>query len=110
MSRRPKLSGWYEDFRARLRFERSAVETFPGLRATRHGTGGDAVVSYGVTVPLGDYESRTLTIEIADLRSPVLVRVLADGPDESPHRYMGGGLCMWHPDAPDSKKWVPPDG
>jgi hypothetical protein len=31
--------------------------------------------------------------------------VFVDGPS-SPHRYGGGQLCMWHPDAPPDERWV----
>ena len=40
-------------------------------------------------------------------------KVLADGPEESPHRYRhedARSLCLWYPrDGPD-RRWVPTDG
>lgn len=37
-------------------------------------------------------------------------KVFADGPDDSPHRYQNGSLCMWHPDDPPEQKWIFQDG
>jgi hypothetical protein len=36
--------------------------------------------------------------------------VFADGPQESPHRYSDGSLCMWHPRDPVDRRWVFEDG
>lgn len=40
-------------------------------------------------------------------RSP---RVTVDGPTDSPHRYGGEELCMWHPADPAEQRWVFGDG
>ncbi|ROP44379.1 MULTISPECIES: hypothetical protein [unclassified Rathayibacter] len=42
--------------------------------------------------------------------SPNTPRVHVDGPEESPHRYSDGTLCMWYPGDPPSAKWLPRDG
>lgn len=40
--------------------------------------------------------------------------MLADGPDDSPHRYTYGAnrsrLCLWFPRDSPERKWVPEDG
>jgi hypothetical protein len=47
---------------------------------------------------------------------PELTRVYADGPDESPHRYAPApkdprsSLCIWYPNDPPERRWVPQDG
>lgn len=54
------------------------------------------------------YETRTVEIRFTDWsRTPT---VFADGPNESPHRYSDGSLCMWYPHDPPEQKWVFADG
>lgn len=40
--------------------------------------------------------------------------MVADGPDDSPHRYRPEGrrskLCIWHPSDETDRIWVPHDG
>jgi len=61
------------------------------------------------------YEDRRVTVEF-DRRSWWAPRVYVDGPsgfDASPHRYPSRGrseLCIWHPDDPPDRTWVPEDG
>lgn len=46
-------------------------------------------------------------------RNPNFVRVFADGPTRSPHRYPTRGrthLCLWHPDDPPERRWSVDDG
>jgi hypothetical protein len=38
------------------------------------------------------------------------VRVTADGPTRSPHRYADGHLCMWYPDDGPELVWQPEEG
>ena len=52
---------------------------------------------------------RKVTIDFSR-GSPDTPRVRVDGPDESPHRYPDGTLCMWYPDDPPIAKWLPRDG
>ena len=101
---------WYEDFRARLRFEGPVREVFPQISVARDGRGVNSEIVYELRVEIPHYEPRRITIRVANLTEPVLVSVHADGPDESPHRYANGSLCMWHPDAPASEKWLARDG
>lgn len=37
-------------------------------------------------------------------------RVYADGPEDSPHRFEDGGLCMWYAPDPREQRWVFRDG
>lgn len=54
------------------------------------------------------YETRTVEIRFSDWsRRP---EVFVDGPDESPHRYSDGSLCMWYPDDAPERRWVFADG
>jgi hypothetical protein len=110
MSRRRKTTGWHEDFRVRLRFEGRARTSFPGLRARRVGKGLDAEINYTVTLPVPEYESRTVKVRVADLLRPVLIGVTCDGSTISKHRYEQERLCIWDPDDEPDAKWVPEDG
>jgi hypothetical protein len=67
-------------------------------------------VIYHIVIPVPEYETRNVTVALLNSFTPVLKSVIADGPTESPHRYGGGPLCMWHPDDPREKRWVQEDG
>ena len=64
-------------------------------------------MSFAVT-PHG-VPSRTVRIEFG-LGSPEVPRVFVDGPQESPHRYSDGSLCMWYPHDPIDLRWARRDG
>ena len=53
------------------------------------------------------YEHRNVEIRVGSSR---VARVFVDGPDDSPHRYPDGSLCMWYPHDPPEEKWVFGDG
>jgi hypothetical protein len=54
------------------------------------------------------YEPRNVEIRFENWsRTP---KVFVDGPDDSPHRYTDGSLCMWHPHDPPEQRWVFSDG
>ena len=54
------------------------------------------------------YEPRNVEIRFTDWsRTP---HVFVDGPEESPHRYKGGDLCIWYPLDPPEHRWVFSDG
>lgn len=64
------------------------------------------IVGYQGVVDIPFYEERhIIVLALADT-----TLVFADGPRESPHRYAGVALCMWHPDDPVSARWTPADG
>ena len=89
---------------ARLIFEREARSQFPGLQRVAVPGG----FQYVVTLSVPHYEARRVRIRFrANSDVPV---VLADGPDDSPHRYGDGRLCMWYPDDPVENRWVFEDG
>jgi hypothetical protein len=41
---------------------------------------------------------------------PELLRVYADGPTDSPHRYADYALCMWYPYDDADRRWTRADG
>lgn len=108
--RRRKTQAWYEDIPARLRFERGAAQAFPGLHATASGRGRHATITYRVTINVPEYEPRRVELRLLNTSKPILDAVHVDGPDDSPHRYRSGALCMWYPDDPESQRWVASDG
>ncbi|MEV6303903.1 hypothetical protein AB0M02_31175 [Actinoplanes sp. NPDC051861] len=36
--------------------------------------------------------------------------MFVDGPNDSPHRYADGSLCMWYPYDPPELRWQRSDG
>ena len=51
-----------------------------------------------------------MTIRLYNTFTPIVQDVIADGPTDSPHRYGGGRLCIWHPKDPPERGWVHQDG
>ena len=97
------IRGWPGRLIDRIRFERGARATYPGLRGTVTGdtiTGG---FRYSLTVDVPFYTPRRVTIVFPPRHSIPLV--FADGPTESPHRYDNGSLCMWHPEDTAVMRW-----
>lgn len=42
--------------------------------------------------------------------APEAVRVYAEGPTDSPHRYADQSLCIWYPYDPPDRRWTRHDG
>jgi hypothetical protein len=101
---------WYTDIRTRLRFERGVREAYPAINAIATGRGMNATIVYSVTVDVPEYPPRRVTIVLPNWGTPSMATITADGPMESPHRYDGFALCIWHPNAPPEERWVPDDG
>lgn len=116
MTRTRRKPAWYEHFPTRIRFDGDARAAYPRLRARRVGRG---EVAYEVKVSIPEYEDRTIEmVFLATTSEPRLLRVYADGPAGSRHRYAPrekdrkrrSSLCIWHPDDPPELRWVPEDG
>jgi hypothetical protein len=101
---------WYADIRTRIRFERGVREAYPAINATAPGRSMNAKVVYTLTVDVPEYPSRRVTIALPNWSMPTVASVTVDGPKESPHRYGKRELCIWHPNAPPEKRWMPADG
>lgn len=100
--------GWPGRITDRLRFERGARAAFPSVRGSPTGRAPGGGFCYTATIPVPFYEPRQITVIFPPgQRVPT---VLSDGPTDSPHRYEDGGLCMWHPSDPASKRWSFDDG
>lgn len=98
--------GWWSVQRVRLLFERGLLVQYPSSRrALRSG-----FCEYEIMLPVPFYEDRRLRVEVYGRDEPRSVRVYANGPTESPHRYPSGALCMWHPDDNREQRWEPRDG
>ena len=94
----------YRNFVARQKLELGVRHQFPELRSTRIRRG----YEYRVTVPVPHYEARGIRIRFNG--NSEVPSVFADGPEESPHRYPDGSLCMWYPEDPIDHTWVFDDG
>jgi len=101
---------WFVTFQAKLRFIQEAQQVVEGpvtiVKPSRKYRGGFAV-SFAVT-PHG-VPSRTVRVEFSP-GNPEVPRVFTDGPQESPHRYADGSLCMWYPRDPIELQWARRDG
>ncbi len=115
----PRRPSWEQNYALRLHFERAAYRAHPSLRRSTTGHRKYARVVYRVLVPVYDYEPRTIEMHFRRTTpEPALTRVYADGPTASPHRYapqrkdplQRPSLCIWYPDDPPERRWVPGDG
>ena len=88
----------------RLVFEQGVKDQFPDLRRAKVKGG----YEYTAIVPVPHYEDRKIRIRFCG--NSDIPTVFADGPKKSPHRYSGGGLCMWYPKDPVDSRWVFVDG
>jgi hypothetical protein len=104
-----------EDFPRRARLEAAARAAYPDLRYRRRQRAGGPVDAYQIVQAVPGYEDRRVTVAF-DRRYWWAPRIYADGPngpDASPHRYpdrQRTRLCVWHPDDPADRTWVPEDG
>lgn len=115
----PRRPTWEQNYGLRLRFERAAHTAYPRMRRSTTGHRKYARVVYRLLVPVYHYEPRTIEMHFRRTSAqPALTRVYADGPTDSPHRYSPHhkdprrrpSLCIWYPDDPDHRRWLPSDG
>ena len=50
------------------------------------------------------YEDRIVTVELGRYINE-LPHITADGPGDSPHRYLDRSLCIWYPNDPPEQRW-----
>lgn len=101
-------TAWFDDLASLYAFERDARRELGGLQRDEDARPRRLVYPLELDVP-GYDDRRQVRIEFP-ATSAVLPRVLADGPADSPHRYEDGSLCMYHPDDPADRRWIPADG
>jgi hypothetical protein len=115
----PRRPSWEQNYPLQLRFERAAQTAFSSLVRTTTGRRKYARVVYRALVPVHGYESRTIEMHFfRTTAEPSLAHVYADGPTASPHRFaphrkdplQRPALCIWYPDDPPERRWVPRDG
>ena len=107
----PSRSGgpWYGSSGTVAQFEAAARRIYPGIYVSRERNRRQAGRVYRLEVDVPHYDSRRIEIRFIKERprDPV-IRV--DGPDDSPHRYRSGELCVWEPTDPPQDRWVVEDG
>jgi hypothetical protein len=116
MARR-RSATWEQNLPLQLRFERDARAAYPSLTRRAVGRRKNARIAYRCTVPIEGYEPRRIELRFFRTTSqPEAPRIYADGPESSPHRFGARGkdprrpLCIWYPDDPPERRWVPRDG
>lgn len=101
---------WYDDERTRALLERGLRRTYPEVRRRFVKAGANAGLLYSGTVEFPGYPSRHVLLCFPKGLTAESVRIFVDGPDESPHRFNTGALCVWFADDPPEKRWVLRDG
>ena len=101
---------WYSNFMLSMRFERGAYEHYPSLSARNIHDGHELYREYTLDLPVKHYGlTRRVKIKMFPIASSP-PSVTCDGPEDSPHRYDSGDLCMWYPYSSKSERWVFEDG
>jgi len=107
---KPGGGPWYSVFKNCQQFERGAVEQYPSLTVSNRRARGKLWREYRVQIHLAEYDvTRSVTIKLFP-STAAMPEVQVDGPDDSPHRYDNGQLCMWYPWIEKSERWVFMDG
>lgn len=110
-SRRGKPFGgpWYSDSRVLAQFEHGLRHQYEVVHRDYLRKGRNAGLRYRAGLDVSDdYEPRKVAMCFP--RELITPRVFVDGPDESPHRYRDGSLCIWYGDDPEERRWVLKDG
>lgn len=107
---KPGGGPWYSVFKACQHFERGAAEQYPSLTVANRRRGAKLWREYRLKIRLDEYDvTRSVTIKMFPSPSS-MPEVKVDGPDDSPHRYDTGQLCMWFPWTDKSERWTFADG
>ena len=99
---------WFDELASLYAFERDARRELGSLRRSDASRPRRLVYQFALEVPAYD-ERREVRIEFPATHA-VLPSVFVDGPDDSPHRYEDGSLCMYHPSDPPERRWIPNEG
>jgi hypothetical protein len=99
------LPWWREDVTAVVHMQAGARASYPGIVKSKSRRS----LSYALDVEVSCYGTRRVTIDFDARYTAAGVRVFADGPTRSRHRYEDGSLCMWHPGDPPELRWTPED-
>jgi hypothetical protein len=100
------LPWWREDVSAVLRMQAELKARHPRIEKRKLWN----TLTYVLDLEVPCYETRRVTIIFGARHAAAGVRVFADGPTRSRHRYEDGSLRMWRPDDPPELKWVPDSG
>lgn len=110
MRRSRARKAWFDDSARLRRFERGVHQILPVRRGVQT-KGPSAGLHYRFRLPVPTEGDRKVKVTFRR-DSPAVVRATVEdeGPQESPHRYGGSELCMWHPKASREDRWVIADG
>ena len=102
MNRRPHAGDSRTEIeKSQLRkFEKGVRKQYPRIR--RRVTRRNLV--YDLSVDLPGYDDRCITVKF-DKSGNTMPCVTADGPTDSPHRYVDGRLCIWYPEDSPERRW-----
>ena len=107
---------WFLDVAPRRAFERFGCVPLAFFTSTFEYVAGHWIYMLTFVIAIPTIGARLLRVGFIDrhsgLPSVQLMEAIADPADPrwSPHRYGDGSLCMWFPDDPPARRWVPADG
>jgi hypothetical protein len=100
---------WFDDPLSVLRFERRARTEHPRLRGGPNRAPRRLRYDVELSVPAFDIVRRATIVLLPSARA-LVVHVRVDGPQESPHRFADGTLCMWYGRDAEFARWTQEDG
>ena len=107
---KPYGGPWFNQYGVRRTFERDVEQYFPDLEGKIIKEKLELYLEYKLIIEVPpSYESRCVAIRFSNNIKKLPV-VTVDGPNDSPHRYNEGELCMWYPYDPKVNRWVQHDG
>ena len=98
---------WFDDLASLYAFERDARRELGNLRRRHASDPRRLVYELDVDVPFYN-ERRRVRIDFAAAGGEPSVSL--DGPNDSPHRYEDGSLCLYYPADPPGLRWMPAEG
>lgn len=98
----PRAPWWRRDVVARGRMAASIRIRYPEIKVSSS----SRKLSYELDLEVETYEARRVTIIFDVDYLPEGVRIFADGPEDSPHRFDDNSLCIWRREDPPELRWL----
>jgi hypothetical protein len=107
---------WFLDAATRRAFERLGCVPLAFFTSTFECVAGHFIYVLTFVIAIPTIGARLVRVAFSDrddeLPSVQVMEAVVKPADPrwSPHRYRDGSLCMWFPDDPPARRWVPGDG